>query len=419
MSDVPTQGAQSVHNSSSLGMNNASAPNTRDIEDIDRELEAYLEEKRSGKASGFNHTVDEQLSAIREKLNARETRAVPQREPVPAKPAPQVEQKETVTPARTPSENQAPSAPGTSMSHDDLIRSLEEKYSKGESTNVPPAAQVALAEKKPEPKATAAPTPNPAPAPAPTPVEQAEKSEVKTEKTSTPASAQLSDLRESIDSPNTSRVEELLASASTLDTNAQRELSEAFLPRFKRNKERKELYERTQLELENELSAFIEKNRKKGASALNAAPAPAPAMPTESREPKAPEPPQREVSQFDILQNQTKEAPTPPPAPRAQPVAETQVPPPAPAAPQAEVQSENLTFEAAYRTYLDGLDKKPTVLMYDPASGFVRRVVDPSDELLSLSYTADDASQSIKVTVRDIGGNELGEVTFPQGALDN
>lgn len=393
MSDVPTQSTGAP--SSSQGK--PAYVNTRDLEDIDRELEAYLEEKRSGKSARFNHSVDDQLSALREKFGARATpteESLKPNEVEVVKESPRDGATEEArasggavpqSPVGTPQQNNAPREPqtGATFSHEDLIRSLEEKYSKGESTNLPPQkTETPLSPESPE----AAPEPA--------------------------KDSKLQDFKESIDPLNASSVEGLLRAAAALDPYAQETLIETFLPRFKRNKERKELYEKTQMELEDELERFIENNTGAKPGKVDVPPSPKPASPNVP-ERQAPESvkeavPQNEgtpVKSFDILARQKQ--------------GEESAPVPQGKSSEATNSAENPSMlEEKYRAYLSTAEKKPTVLIYDPSVGFVRRVVDPSDPMLTVTFAVEGATNSVVVKTFDTRGNELGSFKVPKTDLD-
>ena len=407
MSDVPTQSTGAP--SSSQGK--PAYVNTRDLEDIDRELEAYLEEKRSGKSARFNHSVDDQLSALREKFGARATptkESLKPNEVEVIKESPRDGATEEARasggavpqgPVGTPQQNNAPREPqtGATFSHEDLIRSLEEKYSKGESTNLPPQKT----ETPLSPQSSEA-----APEPA--------------------KDSKLQDFKESIEPLNASRVEGLLRSATALDPYAQETLIETFLPRFKRNKERKELYEKTQTELEDELERFIENNTGAKPGKADLPPSPEPAAETKEKAPPSPKPappnvperqapepakeavPQNEgtpVKSFDILARQKQ--------------GEESAPVPQGKSSEAPSSAENPSMlEEKYKAYLSRVEKKPTVLIYDPNVGFVRRVVDPSDPMLTVTFAVEGATNSVVVKTFDTRGNELGSFKVPKTDLD-
>ncbi|MEX0933234.1 MAG: hypothetical protein WDZ74_00630, partial [Candidatus Paceibacterota bacterium] len=235
MSDVPTNGANNTQ-VSSQGLGQKNGAYGRDIEDIDRELEAYLEEKRSGKGVGYHHSVDEQLSQIREKFGARVTPTKESEKPkevevvrdTPSAYSARKEEKPHGQQLQEKKEVNTNNQNTPVLSHEELIRSLEEKYSRGESTNLPPKAPISN-EKQPSaskeiPKAVSAEESN----------------------------STLVDLRESIQPLNQNRVDTLLRKAALLTKEEQKSLSETFLARFIRNKERMELYTKTQSALEDE-----------------------------------------------------------------------------------------------------------------------------------------------------------------------
>jgi hypothetical protein len=373
MSDVPTNGAQSI-GGAGLNTNQTSGARAHEIEDIDRELEEYLREKRSGNGFGYaDHSVDEQLAKLREKFGARvsptkesekprEVEVIqnsPHDEYVPSS-------NPTVKPATAAAPSTAPQIKTPQMSHEDLIRSLEEKYSKGESTNLPPQATLQSVQK-----------------------------ESVTTREITPI---LVDLKESIDPLDPTHVEELLSKASTLSPELQSSLVETLLARFKRNKERKELYTKTQKELENELELFI----RKGGEAKGVAEQPL------RQQAFVPKP---DVTAHSDVPKSADVAPA-----QEKPVEE-----------KANVQQQSSQtgngeeglLRKKFERYLSNAEKKPVVLVYEPENGFVRKVVDPNDSTLKLAFSVEVATNTVVLIVSDIRGNELGVFKIPQSTLDN
>jgi hypothetical protein len=383
MSDVPTGGAQSTQRTD-LNTSQGSGAQAHEIEDIDRELEEYLREKRSGNGLVFgDHSVDDQLAKLREKFATRVTptkESEKPREVEIVKNSPRDESIQVNNPV-----NDSPTNPVTEvplkppakeqvapMSHEDLIRSLEEKYSKGESTNLPPQ------------------TP---------PQSDQKEGEIRGE-----TSSILADLKESIDPLERTRVEELLNKASKMSGESQKSLVENLLARFKRNKERKELYTKTQKELENELELFILKS-----------------MEAKSAEPKvtvAPSAPEQESVPGPSITARGEESKPAEviPAPKEAPAEGS-----APVQPQGgqTEKSESALLRKKYETYLSKLEKKPVVLVYEPENGFVRKVVDPNDSNLKLAFSIEGATGLVVLTVFDVRDNELGVFKIPQGELDN
>jgi hypothetical protein len=382
MLDVPTNGVQPTQQASQ-NTGQAGGDNAHEIEDIDRELEEYLKEKRSGNSFGFrDHSVDDQLAKLREKFGARVTPTKESEKPrevevvkdspldesnyvdkPPLKPA-------TDTPAPPTSTQQA-----TPVSHEELIRSLEEKYSKGESTNLPPEkSQQPQQSKEPEQKE-------------PTPTQE--------------VSSTLLDLKESIDPIEGRRVEELLVKASKLSPETQKSLEEIFLARFKRNKERKELYTKTQKELEEELEQFILKSTEAKKESLDI-----PATQSES----VPQP--RATATKGAIQSETTlQTPETKPVEESAQIKQEEK--------MAMKDAETSSLEKKYRAYLARTEKKPVVLVYEPENGFVRKPVDPNDSTLKLVFSTENATNSAVLTVFDVRDNELGIFKIPQSELDN
>ncbi|MEX0909674.1 MAG: hypothetical protein WDZ75_00085 [Candidatus Paceibacterota bacterium] len=388
MLDVPTNDAQSPQPVSQNAQQRHGA-NTHEIEDIDRELEEYLKEKRSGNSVGFgDYSVDDQLSKLREKFGARAT---------PTKESEKPEEVEVVkssplsgSDSRTSEPQIKPAAEtyaalaakqkATPPSHEELIRSLEEKYSKGESTNVPPQTEV-----------------------------KAEEGEQKREDKPKEESSLLADLKESIQPLEKPRVEEVLNKASTLPLEAQKTLVEMFIARFKRNKERMELYTKTQRELENELEKFVVDS-----------------MEMKNKTPNNP------VSQNESPQNESpsqssvtvpKKSIGPLDTSSAQNIGVPEVPEKSVDTEQGNnVQKENVdtsSLEKKYWAYLEKVEKKPVVLVYEPQAGFVRKQVDPKDPSLTLTFSTEDTTDSVVLTVFDTRGNELGVFKTSKSELDN
>lgn len=387
MPDVPTNGASNTQ-AGSQGLKQNAGTHSRDIEDIDRELEAYLEEKRSGRSVGYHHSVDEQLSQIREKFGARVT---PTKESEKPKEVEVVQSSRDVRPLQKEEEvpeqgisqkppTNNPAAPV--LSHEELIRSLEEKYSRGESTNLPPKVPVSPKPESQHPK-------------------QEEEALPVKELNST-----LVDFKESMEPINQSRVDALLGRAALLTPEEQRSLRETFLPRFKRNKERLELYTKTQTELEDELERFISN----GGNTLR------------SQETKGEESLEKSPSSEVEPEQEPHDAPSDQKAEKPEKIekvekVETETPPQVKETPLA---SENAgSLEEKYRTYLLGLEKKPLVLVYEPENGFVRKQVDPNDSSLTLKYSLESATNTAVLTVYDAHGNELGVFKKPEKELDN
>lgn len=378
MSDVPTNGANNMH-TSSQGLKQNTGVHSRDIEDIDRELEAYLEEKRSGKSVGYHHSVDEQLSQIREKFGARVTPTKESEKPKEV----DVVKSSLNSPTSHTEENPAKqdvsdkvrsgSQSAPVLSHDELIRSLEEKYSRGESTNVPPKTPAS-------PQVDAQPQKES--------VSAAPKQEL---------SPALADLKENMAPLNQSRVDSILLKAAQSTAEEQRSLLDAFLPRFKRNMERKELYTKTQNELEDELERFVSNagtaRKPEEVGSMKA---------EESVKPLAEERSSEQGSEPLTQKTEIVEPATPPLTKEV--------------APPTEGAS---SIERRYRSYLARLEKKPLVLVYEPENGFVRKPVDPDDSTLTLTYSLDSSTNTALLTVYDERGNELGVFRTPEKELDN
>jgi len=378
MSDVPTHGANSPQPSSqNLGKNHGARG--RDIEDIDRELEAYLEEKRSGKSVGYNHSVDEQLSQIREKFGARVTPTKESEKPkevdvvrdslynYPARKEEKSKEQDTSEKAETSNQKEP------ALSHEELIRSLEEKYSSGESTNVPPKAQNSPSAEPEAPK---------------------EKAKSVSAKDLSPA---LVDLKESIEPLNQVRVDGILSKAALLTSEEQKSLKEVFLVRFKRNKERKELYIKTQSELEDELERSVSRTDTTPLS-----------QKTESAE-------STEKQALPATESPSKAHDTPP----EEKTKETKVDTDSSVKETAPPGEKTNLLERRYRNYLSKLEKKPLVLVYEPENGFVRKPVDPDDSALRLTYSLDSTTNTAVLTVYDTRGNELGVFKTPEKELGN
>jgi len=363
-----------------------------DIQDIDQELEAYLEEKRSGKRPNFNYSVDDQLSQIRSKFGER------------AKPTKETEKPSIVeevrrshhdpTPALHPSAPPIPPSPladkkteleakGAPLSHEELIRSLEEKYSQ----NAPVVEAKTQVDEIPQKNEEGAPLSQP-----------------------------LLGLRENIEPLDSRRVDALLKQALALDPEKQKELTEAFLARFKRNKERNKLFLQTQAELENELDEFIQSVNKRTLSRQSPAQSAPPQTQATTPQPSSP-PPQESAP---ALSTTTAQKPLSPPATTPPPQTE----PPPVSAPQGTPQNASMStlvsapdVSEKFKMYLARLPKKPTVLMYDPVKGFVRKAIDPNDESLALSYSVDPLNGLAILSVRDERGNDLGVFKFAQSEV--
>ena len=380
MSDVPTNGADNTQTSSQSFKRN-SGIHGRDIEDIDRELEAYLEEKRSGKSVGYHHSVEEQLSQIREKFGARVN---------PTKESEKSKEVEVVRDSldnyqsgreRQSQEQLIPKKQGVSvegekasaLSHEELIRSLEEKYSRGESPNIPPKATASAQTEVQSPR-------------------EADKVAPASE-----LSPILLDLKESIEPLSQSRIDALLAKAALFTGEEQKSLRETFFARFKRNKERMELYIKTQKELEDEFEHSV--------SGLGSSPRVEKTESVKSEEKLAPPVVEPQSKPLDVLSGQKTES------------AEVNTPLQVKETLPANVGMSAL--EQRYRGYLSRLEKKPQVLVYEPENGFVRKPVDPSDSTLTLTYSLDSSTNTAVLTVYDARGNELGVFKTPEKELDN
>lgn len=350
----------------------AGAYDPRDIETIDHELEAYLEEKRSGKRMRLDYSVDDQLSDIRAKFGAR------------VKPTKESEKPRIIEEVRRSHHDQTPpvqpraSAPlptnekteaetkNAALSHDEIIRSLEEKYSRGSSFTPGKTASA------------------PPPREKSTPIQ--------------PLSQLLLDLKEHIEPLDPVRIDALLKQALVLDSEKQQELSDMFLARFKRNKERNKLFAHTQAELENELERFIQSAVKRTADKH----APAPQEPSPRAETQTP-------SRVPLPKEKTPITPAAKTPSRIPPSSNT---PETTPSLSAFVSAPDISEKC--KTFLLRLPKKPTVLMYDSTKGFVRKAVDPSDASLALSYATDPMNGLVIVSVHDERGNELGVLKFPQ-----
>jgi len=408
MSDVPNQGAQSLQTGNQTVLKGVNI-DPRDIEDIDRELEAYLEEKRSGKKINFDRSVDSQLSDLREKFSMRVTPTKEsqkpleveevKRSPLDSEPRFPVPPQEPKTETISPTKDSQVSKP---LSHEELIRSLEEKYSTGTTPNGPPTKQN---EKISTPTPPHIPTSN---KPAQPVVELDEAIPPKE------INSKLADLKESIDPRNSEHINALLVEASTLEPHIQESLIDTFLMRFRRNKERKELFLQTQVELESEFEKFIRSQKEK--SGVNPAPeSPSSQKLTETldsnEQASTPIVDKNVVPSVEsnISKSQAERA-------EVQTIAK-----PAPSNPQIEQKApeNNISVEEKYKAYLARLEKKPTVLLYDPEKGFIRKNVDPSDKTLSFSYSIEDSTNSAVLLVFDAKGNEIGVFKTPLSELSN
>jgi hypothetical protein len=379
MSNVPSHNAHP--NASPTGDDAPSlskrAYDPRDIETIDHELEAYLEEKRSGKPMRFDHSVDDQLSHIRAKFG---THVKPTKESEKPRIVEEVRRshhdptlvhQSPAPPSPSANKYTEPATKRAALSHDELIRSLEEKYSRsasvasGKTQNVP-ASQASAPE--------------------------------------APPSSLLITLRENIEPLDPARVDALLQQALVLDSEKQQEILDTFLARCKRNKERHKLFEQTQAELENELDRFIQSAIKRSAN---------------KQSPPSQEQPERTKPQVPPphvpSRAQTSPASSTQEAPKAS-LQKTQRSAPHTPSPLSTVVSTPDISEK-FKTYLLRLPKKPTVLMYDPIKGFMRKAVDPSDSSLELSYSTDPINGLAVLSVRDTRGNELGVFKFSQSEV--
>lgn len=440
MSDAPLQGVP-VNNASGL----SPKVDPRDVADIDRELEAYLREKQLGRPLSLNDSVDTQLSRIKEKVSNRPPKKEVETEipSVPVKLTPPV------------------ASPGSHDSrHEDLIRSLEEKYSAGQK-EVLPNKKEAL--RPSAPIIEVASTVNvPSSEPESAPVERVRRETAGEtqgvpgiEKITPSQASLLDDLAESIESEDRDGVAELLSLAEKLSADEQESLVTAFLPRFRRNKERKELYVKTQTELESEMRSFINNRMKR--TAINAEgdlSARTPTAESASNKPEAsavesagavekraveesrPEQTSAPVQPkpFEVLEDQAsfrsqpepeRTTPVAPSVPsaisgsvEAKPVAVKTEEPTlnvAQAPSPVEAMSGDAQIIERYKQYLSSLERKPTVLLYDPSQGFVRKAIDPNDSTLTLSYAVDSSTQAVVLQIFDANGAMLSEIRTPIG----
>lgn len=460
MSDAPLHGAQA---SDASGIPHKTDP--RDVADIDRELEAYLAEKRSSQSVNLDYSVDSQLSRIKEKVSDRTRQAIPQKKdftPQPESNLPPIKPSAVVDSAKDTRavQNSAPS-------HEDLIRSLEEKYSQGKEAGPQnkkealPLGEAKVPEKKEE-KIPTEPVPEKtAPATEENATNQPVPKKVETprvvESKKPPVDIFL-ELKENIDRENKSEVLALLEAATKLSVDDQKTLAETFLPRFRRNKERKELFLRTQTELSEELRAFTDK-RLAPSSQKSEEQSPTPASATapkqfdvldaqkRTRDNAAPLEREREplpvhdpFSQYVKEENKTapQEVPerklsdkarVPDYNPKAaeqvsgEPLPQEKDQRPAPSAPETAVQEEPLVEEKddpaetaieRYKQFLINSDRKPTVLVYDPEQGFVRKAIDPNDTSLNLNFSFDESTDTVTLQVLDKDGILLSEIRTPQ-----
>lgn len=467
MSDAPLQNA-SIN--PATGLPRKADP--RDVADIDRELEAYLAEKRSLQSVNLDHSVDGQLSRIKEKVSLRNEQKTAQEKVVtpqsgsdlpPIKPGP----------AKSAVENSA--AQNTVPSHEDLIRSLEEKYSAGKETGpqnkkealVGEGAQaiakeegkVTLEASIKRPELTNAKTLSAGSAPAnPSPQSSMSTKIVMPPEVAKASTDTFAELKENIDTENKTEILKLLETAAALSSADQQALVQVFLPRFRRNKERKELFLRTQSELEQELRAFTNKRldtNTKNTAQQNTATEDTKAAPKQfailDEQKRVQEKPQSSETERDPLPThdpfaqyvkEEKTAQTEPPVTESLSQAEVPVyaedpakssgkkteqeaapsiPSEIPQAPIAEVpqtSAENTDPSTAvierYKQFLINSDRKPTVLVYDPEQGFVRKAIDPNDTSLNLNFSFNETTEIITLQVLDKNGVLLSEIRTPQ-----
>ncbi|MDZ7726670.1 MAG: hypothetical protein U5L75_03765 [Candidatus Campbellbacteria bacterium] len=242
MVDASNQGT------TSQDISRAANVDSHDVEDIDRELEAYLEEKRSGKSMNFDHSVDEQLSNIRQKMKSggRENKSSSVGGGVP--------QKADSKNSSNNSSAHSADVKSSDSEHENIIRSLEEKYSVGKekakdnkAPDQPKEREDSNGEDKKDTKDTKA-------------TKETEENAKKDQAGGDSPDISLGRLMDNIEGLDEPHAKTLYEKIKQLPERSQGKIIDDFLPKLRRNKERKELFERTQSELENELKNFLDNN---------------------------------------------------------------------------------------------------------------------------------------------------------------